>query len=201
MSNPENGFGRTRGETGRLVSRRGVLSASVGVLAAGLIPVACTGSSPEDHDDRKRELAWLDPATFEVEDSAWKTYDADPDAKPNEQDSWRLIGGLMIPFEAYELQMGMLQAEGLNPQHAVAFKAGERVRIGIAREGDDPSFFGETNESNSYLLGARIGDNGLSATLGTYVASEGLYVGIKTDGLSPASLDQFLKDNSHATWA
>lgn len=186
------------------LSRRKMLLIGAGVTAAGTVAAGIAyhreiarfvsgRTGPEN-----RDLKWLDPRSSSMEEGAeWVEYDKDPAARSIIHRTWKMVGGLTVPKEVYDERF---RSGGERLQQAYAFDTGGSVRVGIAYPEDDPSFFGETNDGESYLLGVKIG-HGLKGTLGYYDIDTEAFTGLATTGMDAVPLNKFLQENDEATWA
>lgn len=188
------------------VSRRRLIVAGVAVAAvgAGVFTVERNWRSISRWvagrtGPQNRDLQWFYPGAVSIPEEGWVEYDKDPDAVADIHRLWKSVGGLAVDKEAYSDLVGQQEDGGRVLRQAYAFKNGNLARVGVAYPGDDPSFFGETNDNQSYLVGAKIG-HGLQAMLGGYDDKTNAFYGIETERQDPMQLEDFLAENPKATW-
>lgn len=194
-------------ESGFSKDRRRALSAFASGLAVGAVATVVTNWEQIERwlvgrtGSQNRNLQWFAPETVIMpEGTDWMEFDEDPDALGNIHRTWKRVGHFLVSKEMYEGIVDGYNSEGLTTQQAFAYTADGRVEMGIARSGDDPSFFGESDDGESYSLAAKCGRDGLTAAPGLYIPEKGEFVAVQANSLPPVELSVFLAENPKATW-
>lgn len=115
------------------------------------------------------QLGW-DSAPIPERELQWQHFDRDPDAGPLPP-SWKKVGLLATQSEALDEQRRMTGG-----QHAIAFRTSETaMQVGTLPE-DQPFFTSKRGDGGRYVVGARIGNGDLDATLGLWLPDRQTFV-------------------------